>query len=237
MVRLLAINPANLYLALIPLLIAIIDWVGVAKVYKRLRLVTKPGVILALLGLLWIFTGFQWRMIWFALALVFSLFGDIFLVISQERFRLALISFLVAHISYIIAYGETPAAPILPGLLVVAGLVGIGYMIHLRIAEGLTLAGKDSLKIPVLIYQLTLTLMVFFALNTLWHPFWTPVAAIWTSAGALLFLFSDSILAWNRFVRPIANGRLILTITYHLGQIAMIIGAILHFPAYSYLLS
>jgi uncharacterized membrane protein YhhN len=199
--------------------------------------VTKPSVILALLGLLWIFTGFQGRMIWFALALAFSLIGDIFLVASHERFNLGLISFLFAHISYISAYAETPAPPIFPGLLVLAGLVGVGYMIHLRITEGLSLAGKDRLKMPFLIYQLALTLMVFSALNTLWHPFWTPISAIWTSAGALLFLFSDSILAWNRFVRPIANGRLILTITYHLGQIALTIGAILHFPAYSYLLS
>jgi uncharacterized membrane protein YhhN len=230
-VRLLEINPTNLSLALIPLIFAVADWVGVAKNRKRSRYVTKPGVILALLGLLWIFTGFQSRMIWFALALVFSLAGDIFLITPQEQFKAGLFSFLFAHICYIISYSETPSPPVLPSLFLLAIFVSIGTVFYAKLAKGLVLAGKDKLKVPILIYLLVLTLMVFSALITLWNPFWTPVSAIWTSVGALLFYYSDSVLAWNRFVRPLHYGRLGLTIAYHLGQIALIIGAILHFPA------
>jgi uncharacterized membrane protein YhhN len=231
MVRLLEIIPANLSLFLIPLLIAVVDWIGVAKNWIRLRFMAKPGVILALLVLLWVFTGYQGRTTWYALALVFSLAGDIFLVLPQDRFRPALLSFLLTHISYIIAFRNTPSFPILAALLLLIGLVVSNVILYIRVAEGLARAGKDKLKIMILLYQLVISIMVLCALNTLWLDNWTPTSAIWLSAGALLFFCSDSILSWNRFVRPISFGRLKLTVAYHLGQIALIIGAILHFAS------
>ena len=45
------------------------------------------------------------------------------------------------------------------------------------------------------------------------------------SLGAILFIFSDTLLAWNKFVKPIRRGRLALMIAYHLGQMALIAGA------------
>jgi len=225
-------NSANLSLVFIPLVIAVADWIAIARNRLGLRFLTKPGVMLALLGLLWHFTGYQGRMIWFAFALVFSLAGDIFMILPHDRFKLALLSFLFAHISYIIAYGSAPSAPLLDGLLLLVVLVCVGVPLHKKIVEGLAIDGKEHLKIPVLIYQLAISIMVLSALNTLWLPDWTLTSAIWLSAGALLFFISDSILAWSRFVRQISHGRLMLTIAYHLGQIALIIGGILHFPTF-----
>jgi len=46
--------------------------------------------------------------------------------------------------------------------------------------------------------------------------------------GAFLFYISDLILAWNRFVAPIQNGRLLNIVAYHLGQIALIVGVAMH---------
>jgi hypothetical protein len=34
------------------------------------------------------------------------------------------------------------------------------------------------------------------------------------------------LLAWNKFVKPVRGGRLALMITYHLGQLALIAGAV-----------
>jgi hypothetical protein len=52
-----------------------------------------------------------------------------------------------------------------------------------------------------------------------------PLAAF----GAFLFFLSDIILAWNKFVAPINNGRIINIGLYHLGQIALIAGVVMQF--------
>ena len=57
----------------------------------------------------------------------------------------------------------------------------------------------------------------------------TKLPAMLVSMGAFLFYISDIILAWNRFVTPIRNGRVINIAIYHLGQIALIIGVALQF--------
>jgi uncharacterized membrane protein YhhN len=57
---------------------------------------------------------------------------------------------------------------------------------------------------------------------------WQVQAALAVSLGAVLFFISDSILAWDRFVNPLSNARLKNMVTYHLGQIGIILGAILY---------
>jgi uncharacterized membrane protein YhhN len=44
--------------------------------------------------------------------------------------------------------------------------------------------------------------------------------------GALLFLLSDTVLALDRFVGQRANARMLVIVTYHLGQVLMVIGAL-----------
>jgi uncharacterized membrane protein YhhN len=45
----------------------------------------------------------------------------------------------------------------------------------------------------------------------------------WGIAGAALFLASDSVLAWNKFVRPLPFGRPAVMVTYHLAQTALVV--------------
>jgi uncharacterized membrane protein YhhN len=59
--------------------------------------------------------------------------------------------------------------------------------------------------------------------------YWQTVPALLVSAGALLFFISDALLAWNKFVIPLRQGRFISIIPYHLGQILLTIGAALHY--------
>ena len=40
-------------------------------------------------------------------------------------------------------------------------------------------------------------------------------------AGAALFVASDSMIAWDRFVAKIPAGSLLIMVTYHLGQAAL----------------
>ncbi len=52
----------------------------------------------------------------------------------------------------------------------------------------------------------------------------SPVAVL----GAALFLLSDSLLAWNRFVRPIAWAPVAVMVSYHLAQAGLLLS--LAFP-------
>jgi uncharacterized membrane protein YhhN len=45
----------------------------------------------------------------------------------------------------------------------------------------------------------------------------------------MLFVISDSLLSWDRFVAPITNARTIVMVTYHLGQFGIILGTGIHF--------
>jgi uncharacterized membrane protein YhhN len=58
---------------------------------------------------------------------------------------------------------------------------------------------------------------------------WNAAAALLAALGAFLFFLSDILLAWDRFVTPVRNGRLFNMILYHLGQLMLITGVLLQF--------
>lgn len=45
------------------------------------------------------------------------------------------------------------------------------------------------------------------------------------AAGAALFVFSDMVLGWNRFVSPVEGSHYLVMVPYYLGQILMFAGA------------
>jgi len=213
----------------VALIVAITDWVAVATRRKTLEYFAKPGVMLVLLVWLWQASGFSGSLIWFGLGLVFSMAGDIFLMLPRERFIAGLVAFLLAHVAYIIGFNQTPTAFNLAGF-VLAVLVALVFLrVYRRIAVGLDSSGQPALKTPVLVYSLVISVMLLSALLTLAADTWQAGAAILISAGALLFFLSDTLLAWNKFVTPIRWGRLAVIITYHLGQILITVGAAWHY--------
>ena len=46
------------------------------------------------------------------------------------------------------------------------------------------------------------------------------------AAGATVFVASDAILSVNRFVRPVPHARLVLMVTYHVGQALIVAGVL-----------
>lgn len=86
--------------------------------------------------------------------------------------------------------------------------------------------GQETLVTPVIVYSLVISLMLYAGLSTIFDPAWKTSAAFFVSTGAFLFYISDLILAWNKFVSPIRNGRVFNIIAYHLGQIGLIAGVI-----------
>jgi len=211
------------------LIVAILDWLAVAKKWKGLEYFAKPGVMLFLLAWLWSVSGFNGYLAWFAVGLVFSLFGDVFLMLPHERFIAGLVSFLLAHIAYTIGFTEAPP-PITLISFIMAIVVGItSTRIYRNVSNALIASGDRKLKIPVLIYTIVISVMLFSALLTLERPEWTMLSSLIVSFGAVLFYLSDAFLAWNKFVQPVRHGKLIVIISYHLGQILIIIGAVSYY--------
>jgi uncharacterized membrane protein YhhN len=217
-------------------LVAVIDWVAIAKNWKKVEFIAKPATMLVLLGLLALVGGFgSLPLICFGLGIFFSLAGDVFLMISYSRssnrwFVPGLAAFLLAHVAYIIGL-NTPLPNVSPiwslGLAVILALTAARIL--RRIIAGVRQKGLQRLVLPVGLYGMVITLMLLSALLTLNNIGWKMSAAGLVAIGAILFYFSDILLAWNNFVNPIKNGRLTNMILYHLGQAALVAGVILRF--------
>jgi len=79
--------------------------------------------------------------------LVFSLAGDVFLMLPGARFfRLGLMSFLVAQVCYII--GLNPSLPPLPALIPLSIIAALGLLVVRGIASGLRRSGQIALLGP-----------------------------------------------------------------------------------------
>ncbi len=206
----------------VALILAVLDWVSVARGWRRLGYVTKPGVMVALLGWLWLSGGEGW----FAWALIFSLAGDVFLMLPQERFIAGLTSFLLAHLAYsagFLSAGLPPLRGYPLGLAMV--VVGAGVGLYRALAAGLIRRGQPRLRPAIALYALALGSMWWAALSTAWNG-WPRSAATAVALGATLFFLSDALLGWNRFVSPLPQARLKVRILYHLGQL-LLVGGIL----------
>jgi len=210
--------------------VAMWDWFAVALSRRRLGYFTKPGVILALLAAVLTAAARAGRPLpmlsWVAVALFFSLLGDIFLMLPRERFTWGLGAFLLAHVAYLLAFSlkMPPFNGWTAGVAVVIGLMAGKFYQHLRAA--LEAAGKEGLKKPLAIYAAAISLMVLSAWLLLWQPEVLRLAAAAIAVGATLFFTSDGLLAWHRFVQPVPQGRLWVRILYHLGQTMIVMGVL-----------
>lgn len=140
--------------------------------------------------------------------LLFSLAGDIFLMLPDDRFISGLVSFLIAHLFYIWAFGLNLSGYIWWPLM----LLGVyGIMIYFFLAPSLS-----KLKIPVIVYISAILCMVWLA----WEGYvqHSSEKASLAIIGAGLFAVSDSALAINRFRKPFAQSRAVIMFTYFAAQ-------------------
>lgn len=215
-----------LWLALV---IAILDWIGVARGWRRSGYFTKPGVILALFLWLSLVSGLHGQLAWFAIGLLCSLAGDVFLMLPHEQFLAGLLAFLLAHLAYIVGFTPDPPPINLASLILALLVILNASLIAGRIVAGLQSTGNARLKIPILTYVVIINLMLFSAALTLVRAEWAALPALLATAGAYLFFLSDTILGLNKFVAPIRYGQLLVRVTYQVGQGLIIIGAALHY--------
>jgi uncharacterized membrane protein YhhN len=221
------------------LVFAGLEWYFEYKKNRRGIYLTKPPVMLLLMAWMWLYAdlptmllGIQTStIVWFFLGLVFCLGGDIFLMLPERFFLPGLIAFLLGHFFYIVGFEEIapPAGSEIAALIIAVVLVLVSGWIYTRLAVGMRETGRERMRIPVLIYTITISLMLYSALMTLFDSNWDLTSALLVSMGALLFLISDIMNAWVRFVGPIKEHRVWIMSTYHLAQLGITVGAALHF--------
>jgi uncharacterized membrane protein YhhN len=147
--------------------------------------------------------------IWIMVGLVLSLGGDVALMFKSSRaFVTGLVLFLLAHIVYAIAF-TVPNGFHAQDLLVGLVLLVVSVAVYLFLRPGL-----GSMKVPVIFYILVICIMVNRAVSTFYGDAFTTNQAWLITLGAILFWFSDLVLAVNRFRHPFRLEALSLYLYY-----------------------
>jgi len=207
-----------------------LELLALQKNWLRLEYVAKPAVMVCLFIWLFLVTGLQGNTLWFGVGILFSLLGDILLMSSLDRmFLFGLIAFLLAHISYITGLKEQLLNPTAWSFILMFVILINGVRLIRRIVAAMRAKRENALVNPVIVFSLVISLMLYAAMSTIFDPAWKTDAAFFVSLGAFLFFLSDLILAWNRFVSPVQNARILNSVTYSLGQISLVTGVISQF--------
>ena len=141
--------------------------------------------------------------------LVCSLAGDTFLMLPRKRVLPGLLSFLLAHLSYIAAFlcSHTPN----PSIYLV-----IPFLVYFSIMYSVLFTKLGKMKVPVFIYQLVITAMAWLAAERFGEV--GTAKTLFALIGAALFVISDSIWGINRFVHTHRNAQPLILTTYFCAQ-------------------
>ena len=206
-------NGAALLLLALGMAAALANWIAVGRGAKALEYVAKPLTLALFIGAaLALDPADDTVRAWFVLALVLCLVGDIVLMLPRDLFVFGLAAFLLGHLAYVVGLqldGQSGRWFVAGLAVVLVGVVVVGVRVVRAVrADGPAMVG------PVTAYMAVISLMVACAFGT---------GDGFAIAGALLFYGSDALIAWNRFVRPAAWAGVVIMVTYHLGQLGLVL--------------
>lgn len=167
------------------------------------------------------------------IALIFSLFGDVALMllfIDPDIFILGLVSFLIAHVIYIVTFIKIPAKQ--PSILMIKSYLAlpvvacggllIWYLYQHNHPEFL------KMQIPVIIYATVILSMLLAAISCYGKV--SKNSFILLTTGALLFVVSDTTIALSKFTHLFEDNqhiaRIIIMSLYGTAQFLIIKGYI-----------
>lgn len=180
-----------------------------AVMAKVLRLraygILKPLPILFILLLAYL-SGKHLEPLWL-MAILFGLAGDLFLL-WRQGFIPGLLSFLFGHIFYIYAFGAKSVASYSSLSVFTTGIIAL--MAFFYFARHLIQSRQKKYILPLFFYIGVSALLVVAALQA---------PLVYTGAiGAIFFVFSDFLLAFNKFVRPSWYVQAGVSLTYFAAQ-------------------
>lgn len=145
------------------------------------------------------------------LGLIFSLIGDVFLMLKKSDFFIqGLSAFLIAHIAYLIS---------------ITGSIGFQLNYITLIPVIFILIGFSRIIIPktgnkknyVMVYSSIVFILLWQAVNR--FLFLPNDYTLYAAVGIMLFVVSDSLLAYNKFVKSFKYAQIIILVTYYSAQL------------------
>lgn len=146
---------------------------------------------------------------WLLAGLVLSLAGDVALLWPQQGFLPGLVSFLLAHLAYLVGFTRVQRLAARPAAFVVYAVVAGAILWQLW--PGV----PGGLRAPVAVYVVALASMAAQA-AVLWRAGASRGAVL--ALGGALFVASDALLATNKFAGPLPLSGLWILATYWSAQ-------------------
>jgi len=192
------------------------DWSAVVRKDKRIEYLAKPATLGALiLAAVALDPDVDAMRVWFVIALALSLVGDVFLMLPGNLFVQGLGAFLLAHLAYIAGFAAGGADE--SSLLIAAPVVAVAVLVYARLLiKGMT-GETRAMKLPVALYAVAIGVMLVMAIAS--HFAFAIV-------GAGLFVLSDGLIGYSRFVRMRSWAPPAIIVTYHLGQAGLVLALV-----------
>lgn len=216
----------------------LLDWAAVAFGWRKIKPAAK--ILAMLMVIFWTLFLVDWSpdplIVLLLLAQFFGLAGDIFLLLTGRWFFAGLGAFLIGHIFYIAliisdmvtsTYVDWSMPELLSSILVTMIFWAVGIFAVYRIFKRdhfLQHRKGRLLWNLVQVYTWILSGLTALTVFRILVQIDLIIQLGYLPLGGVLFLLSDIILAYDRFVRPIPRGQLWVHITYHLGQFSLAVG-------------
>jgi uncharacterized membrane protein YhhN len=193
------------------IIFSLIDFFGIYLEKQWMVYIAKPMLMTTLFG--YYYLNKKSDNLFFVLGLLFSLFGDLFLLGSGELyFILGLIFFLIAHVFYIIMVFKILLEIRLKDFMI----AGIPYLLLFLILINVLYDGLGSMKIPVIIYAMTISFLGVVSLLLFLQS--RTKTSLLLLFGVLVFITSDTILALNLFYEKQSFYPILIMTTYVMAQ-------------------
>lgn len=198
---------------------------------RWLHYACKPLIML----LLFLYVQQQYRLVsqaspirWLLIGMVFALLGDVFLMIQEvDLFAPGLGAFLVMQVCYSVAFVRSIQQGGHAIRLQSIWLKALPFLVYIAIF--LTLLRPVFIQNPalsalwwsVVVYAICLCTMGLLATQRQGLPYYAQVVT-----GALLFIFSDSVIAINKFLTPVPEAPWLIMLTYAAAQYLIVTGMV-----------
>lgn len=167
--------------------------------------------------------------------LFFDWISDIILTLHYDSFNMpSMLGYFAGHVCYAIAFGFSIQKSGYKVSLInrfIFSLPPVFYIVvyYFFIYNYMSTHDvKSTYIIPVTMYAFSILAM---ATSALWRMGTTTDASYWCiTAGALLYMLSDSITGYNHFVEPIEYKYIATMFTYGFSLMLFVIGTIIHQP-------
>ena len=184
--------------------------------YDHLAVFSKPLLLPCLILAAYSAKAFPTKKL-LIIALLFSWLGDVLLIFTERAelyFILGLVSFLISHVFYIVLFFKQDSSkPMKKGVFAIGALF---VAVYLGSFLSVIIPYLGDLKMPVIVYGSVISIMLVTAIRG--ALIWKSNANLLILLGAIAFVASDSLLAFNKFYTPYAYASSLIMITYLVAQ-------------------